>query len=290
MVAPWSFSWQNWSFAPSFQLAFSKGGSHHHVQCKEIAPKQPKHLDKKRWSTQRICFPSFPHAPRFHPSLDTFLLRFFFFVELQLLKCSLVKPLSQGWSVVTQRTLRHFTERCNFFKLYVARAQSWIWRSMQLDPFWHSWITICHGYHYDRSLPNVMISKHTEYQAAFSNQYPLLSARCPKSSHFLTWAWTLAALAVGGFGMQKMSSVILIAPTGKLLRFQLLPLQKGTREAQRMKSATHCGHTILTFLTCPAWSCFICFQQLVKNLDLSPTRVLGLSLGHSEKGVIVLPK
>lgn len=32
-----------------------------------------------------------------------------------------------------------------------------------------------------------MISKHTEYQAAFSNQYPLLSARCPKSSHFLTW-------------------------------------------------------------------------------------------------------
>ena len=114
-------------------------------------------------------------APRFHPSLDTFLLRFFFFVELQLLKCSLVKPLSQGWSVVTQRTLRHFTDKCNFFKLYVARAQSWIWRSMQLDPFWDYWITICHGYHDDRSLPNVQNDIKT-YRVSGSFQQPISSA------------------------------------------------------------------------------------------------------------------
>ena len=79
---------------------------------------------------KEFVYQVFHNAPRFHPSLDMFLLPFFFFVELQLLKSSLVKPLSQGWSVVTQRILRHFTEKCNFFKKCIARAQSWIWRSM----------------------------------------------------------------------------------------------------------------------------------------------------------------
>ncbi len=73
---------------------------------------------------KEFVYQVFHNAPRFHPSLDMFLLPFFFFVELQLLKSSLVKPLSQGWSVVTQRILRHFTEKCNFFKKCIARAQS----------------------------------------------------------------------------------------------------------------------------------------------------------------------
>ena len=79
--------------------------------------------------------------------------------------------------------------------------------------------------------------------------------------------------------MQKMSSVILIAPTGKLLRFQLLPLQKGTREAQRMKSAIHCGHTILTISHASSMILFHLFSTAGQESRFIPDKSVGVEFG-----------
>lgn len=78
--------------------------------------------------------------------------------------------------------------------------------------------------------------------------------------------------------MQKMSSVILIAPTGKLLRFRP-PLQKGTREAQRMKSATHCGHTILTISHVSSMILFHLFSTAGQESRFISDKSVGVEFG-----------